>query len=67
MYTALLAKRHTLVAEFESKAARYKEILIKEMVCVCVWAYSVCVCGRIVSGRVCHDVSAHSANHGDSP
>ncbi len=34
MYTALLAKRQTLVGEFESKAARYKEILIKEMVCV---------------------------------
>ncbi len=33
MYTALLARRTTLLAEFEMKAARYKEILIKEMVC----------------------------------
>ncbi len=32
MYTALLSKRQTLVGEFERKAARYKEILIKEMV-----------------------------------
>ena len=32
MYTALLARRTTLVSDFERKAARYKEILIKEMV-----------------------------------
>ncbi len=32
MYTALLARRATLLAEFERKAARYKDILIKEMV-----------------------------------
>lgn len=32
MYTALLAKRSSLVQDFERKAARYKEILIKEMV-----------------------------------
>lgn len=32
MYTALLAKRACLVQDFEKKAARYKEILIKEMV-----------------------------------
>ena len=32
MYSALLAKRTTLLKSFEQKAARYKEILIKEMV-----------------------------------
>ena len=32
MYSALLAKRATLLKLFEQKAARYKEILIKEMV-----------------------------------
>lgn len=32
MYQALLTRRSTLVNEFEKKAARYKEILIKEMV-----------------------------------
>ncbi len=35
MYTALLSKRQMLVGEFEKKAARYKEILIKEMVSHC--------------------------------
>lgn len=41
MYTALLSKRQMLVGEFEKKAARYKEILIKEMVSHCdtVWHY----------------------------
>lgn len=32
MYAALLARRTALVSEFERKAARYKDILIKEMV-----------------------------------
>ena len=32
MYSALLARRQNLMAEFEKKAARYKEILVKEMV-----------------------------------
>ena len=32
MYQALLSRRSALVIEFEKKAARYKEILIKEMV-----------------------------------
>ena len=32
MYQALLSRRAALVIEFEKKAARYKEILIKEMV-----------------------------------
>ena len=32
MYSALLTKRATLLKLFEQKAARYKEILIKEMV-----------------------------------
>ena len=32
MYSALLTKRSTLLRLFEQKAARYKEILIKEMV-----------------------------------
>lgn len=32
MYSALLTKRATLLRLFEQKAARYKEILIKEMV-----------------------------------
>ena len=32
MYSALLAKRTTLLKSFEQKAACYKEILIKEMV-----------------------------------
>ena len=32
MYSALLARRQTLMADFEKKAARYKEILVKEMV-----------------------------------
>ncbi len=32
MYSALLARRQMLMAEFETKAAKYKEILVKEMV-----------------------------------
>jgi len=32
MYSALLARRQMLMAEFEMKAAKYKEILVKEMV-----------------------------------
>ena len=36
MYQALLSRRSALVIEFEKKAARYKEILIKEMVSWCV-------------------------------
>jgi hypothetical protein len=32
MYSALLARRQNLMTEFEKKAARYKEILVKEMV-----------------------------------
>ena len=32
MYSALLARRQNLMSEFERKAARYKEILVKEMV-----------------------------------
>ena len=32
MYSALLARRQNLMAEFEKKAARYKDILVKEMV-----------------------------------
>ena len=35
MYQALLSRRSALVIEFEKKAARYKEILIKEMVGFC--------------------------------
>lgn len=31
MYSALLARRQILMSEFERKAARYKEILVKEM------------------------------------
>ena len=32
MYSALLVRRQTLMAEFEKKASRYKDILVKEMV-----------------------------------
>ena len=34
MYSALLAKREVLVHGLESKLTRYKELLLKEMVCV---------------------------------
>ena len=54
MYSALLAKRLTLVNEFEKKAARYKEILIKEMVCVCLCAcVCVCVCVCVAQYLTC--------------
>ena len=32
MYQALLSRRQTQLADFEKKAARYKDLLVKEMV-----------------------------------
>ena len=44
MYTALQNRRQLLVQEFEQKAAYYKSLLIKEMVCVHVL---ICVCSCV--------------------
>ena len=34
MYTALTAKRNALVEQLEAKVKRYKELQVKEMVCM---------------------------------